>query len=137
MEKQNVLFKIEGFLGKNAPDNKLFVNGITLNMADAELLGESSNGFAWGYVGQGSRAAAAAVLSKFLPLKGMRKKEKDFIRSYVIIHFTQTQVQGWGYGNFMVEIDMEHWLRTHGNYYGPIKFHHITHLESKRINGKE
>lgn len=124
METKNQLFKIEGFSKDENP--LVLVNGIRL-----ECDKKRSVGFSWGYHGTGTIALAAAIMEKFIPFQNRIEKKGKHTKSTsefekLIINFSQQVIVGWGYGDFMVNIDMKYWLRTyaHGNYQGPIIFHH-------------
>ena len=126
MKTKNQLFKIEGFMGESPSENKVFVNGIQLIEDDSENLG-----LTWDYHGSGPNRLAKAILSKFIPLENRttkkgRKKVTVMTSEFeeLIKGFTSEKVRGWGYGDFVIHMDMKHWLRTHGNYKGPIIFHH-------------
>jgi len=124
MKTKDQLFKIEGFSKDKNPS--VLVNSIQL-----ECDQKRSAGFSWGYTGTGPNALAAAILEKFIPLENRTKgrgKNKTTTSEFedLKIAFAQQIIIGWGYGDFMVNIDMKHWLRFHGNYQGPIIFqHHI------------
>jgi len=119
MKTKNQLFKIEGFIGESPSENKVFVNGIQLN----------NLGLIWDYYGSGPNKLSKAILSKFIPLENRttkkgRKREMTSEFEELIKAFTSEKVRGWGYGDFVIHMDMKHWLRTHGNYQGLIIFHH-------------
>ena len=129
METKNQLFKIEG-ISKNE-NSSVFVNGIPL-----ECDKKRSSGFGWGYHGTGTIALAAAILEKFIPIEDRTAKQKKLTKTTsefekLCITFSQQIIVGWGYGDFMVNVDMKHWLRTHGCYKGTIAFHHHVDGENR------
>ena len=129
MQTKQQLFKIEGFKGENPKENKVFVNGIQLE--------NDPEGFTWDYHGGGPNRLSAAILSKFIPVNNRTVKEgrKKGIMSdefdELTKKFTAQKIRGWGYGDFMIHMDMKHWLRFHGNYKGPIIFQHLIAEEGK------
>lgn len=131
MKTKNQLFKIEGISRRKDP--LVFVNGIQLECDQVR-----SSGFSWGYYGTGPIALAAAILEKFIPQENRTKKTKKGEKKTttaefeeLIIKFSQRIIVGWGYDDFVVNIDMKHWLRIHGQYKGPIAFHHHIADEGK------
>jgi hypothetical protein len=124
MKNKNQLFKIEGFSKDENPS--VLINGIQL-----ECDQNRSTGFSWGYGGTGPNALAAAILEKFIPLENRTKgkgKNTTTTSEFEDLKkaFAQQIIGGWGYGDFMINIDMKHWLRIYGHYTGPIIFqHHI------------
>jgi len=121
-------FKITGI--QVAPEdlqnkNKVFVNDIEV---ENDNHNENPNGFTWGYQGKNPDNLSRAILSMFIPMENRMTKPDHKIFETLVKTFTIDHVNGWGYSNFMVEINILHWLRQ-GGYTGAITFHH--HISDK------
>jgi len=125
MEKTD-LFKIEDIEGKDhsiRDRNKVFVNGIVL---ENHNLNKNPHGFTWDF--DCNDSLSEAILSMFIPERNRKTRiAKDFFET-LVKKFT-IKVREWGYGDFMIHMNMHHWLRQNG-YSGEIALYY--HIADKK-----